>query len=362
MQPSDPERLVDDRAASGRQRPKLQENELGRLDGARITCGEALYIGEAYLRGCGIRDAAADAWLLFEFVTGMSRAHFLADRSVPFGEGVRREANQNGGCGRLPNECEGASPAKAAAIRYRSLLQRRGAHTPLQHLTGEQEFMGFPFYVDEHVLVPRQDTEVLVEEALRLLGAGCLAGQSGMTPEVCRQTGAGACRLRILDLCTGSGCIAVSLAKLGPDGLLIDASDVSAAALAVARRNVGRNHAAVHLICSDLFDHITGMYDMIVSNPPYICTEGIAGLDEEVRLHEPRLSLDGHEDGLYFYRRIAAEGGAFLKDGGFLLLEIGYDQAEAVEALLREAGFEETATVKDLAGLDRVVCARKPCA
>lgn len=329
----------------------MRPSDLERLVDARITCGEALRIGEVYLRGCGICDAAADAWLLFEFVTGMSRAHFLAERGALLEQITHREAIQNGGCALPPNEGEGALPQQAAAARYRDLLLRRGAHIPLQHLTGEQEFMGFPFYVSEHVLIPRQDTEILVEEALKRLRVG----------------------FRALDLCTGSGCIAVSLAKLGPDGaesqipeeaghvgVQIDATDISEAALAVARRNAKRNHAAVRLIQGDLFENVSGPYDMIVSNPPYIRTGVIAELDEEVRLHEPQLALDGHEDGLYFYRRIAGESSAYLKDGGFLLLEIGYDQSEAVEALLREAGFEEIRTVKDLAGLDRVVCARKP--
>lgn len=322
----------------------MRPSDLERLCDARITCGEALRIGEAYLQGCGICDAAADAWLLFEFVTGMSRAHFLAER--------------------------GALAQQAAAARYRDLLLRRGAHIPLQHLTGEQEFMGFPFYVNEHVLIPRQDTEILVEEALKRLP---IAKRFEMAAATCRRTQVRGRYFRVLDLCTGSGCIAVSLAKLGPDGaesqipeeagrvgVQIDATDISEAALAVACRNVKRNQAAVRLIQGDLFENASGLYDMIVSNPPYIRTGVIAELDEEVRLHEPQLALDGHEDGLYFYRRIAGESSAYLKDGGFLLLEIGYDQSEAVEALLREAGFEEIRTVKDLAGLDRVVCARKP--
>lgn len=359
----------------------MQRSDLERLCDARITCGEALRIGEAYLQGCGICDAAADAWLLFEFVTGMSRAHFLAERGALLEQAAHREAIKNGGCDLPPNAGEGALPEQAAAARYRDLLLQRGAHIPVQHLTGEQEFMGFPFYVNGHVLIPRQDTEILVEEALKCLRAGDsrspIAKRFEMAAALCRRTQVRGRYFRVLDLCTGSGCIAVSLAKLGPDGaesqrashfpeeagggVQVDASDISEAALAVARRNVKRNHAAVRLIRSDLFEAVSGPYDMIVSNPPYIRTEVIAELDEEVRLHEPQLALDGHEDGLYFYRRIAGESGAYLKDGGFLLLEIGYDQSEAVEALLREAGFEEIRTVKDLAGLDRVVCARKPC-
>lgn len=273
------------------------------------TVREALASGEQYLAGCGITDAAVDAWLLLEYVTGISRARFLAERELPM--------------------------EQEACKRYTELLRQRGGHIPLQHLTGEQEFMGFPFLVNSHVLVPRQDTETLVETALKWLRPG----------------------MRVLDLCTGSGCIAVSLWKLCP-GIAVDALDVSGDALAVARENGRRMGAQIGWIQSDLYEAVSQQYEMIVSNPPYIPTAVIAGLSEEVRLHEPYQALDGKEDGLFFYRRIIAGAAGHLKPGGLLLFEIGYDQAEAVSELLRAAGYRDIEVVRDLAGHDRVVISR----
>lgn len=284
------------------------------------TMQQALTLGESYLADRGIEDAPLDAWLLLEYVTGMSRARFLADRGFLLDEPDRE--------------------------RYLELLKKRGAHIPLQHLTGVQEFMGFPFRVNEHVLVPRQDTESLVEQALMRLRPG----------------------MAVLDLCTGSGCIAVSLAKLCP-GLRVDASDISQAALRVARANGQALDTSVNWIHSDLFENIpkkknteghpTGeTYDLIVSNPPYIPTNVIGTLAEEVRLHEPFKALDGREDGLYFYRRIVREARDYLRPGGFLLFEIGWDQAAEVSGFLEAAGYGEISVVKDLAGLDRVVSGR----
>ena len=305
---------------------------------------EALRYGEQYLRDCGIEDAASDAWLLLEFVTGIRRAFFLAER-----RSLMEEKSQE---------------------RYFGLLKKRGSHIPLQHLTGEQEFMGLPFLVNEHVLIPRQDTEILVEEALKRVQPG----------------------MRILDLCTGSGCIAVSIAKLAldivrqvktadfaqmngrhgntADGgepehtdsrriITVDGSDVSSEALAVAQENIRRLGAPVRLMQSDLFEQVTDSYDMIVSNPPYIRTSVIEELSEEVRLHEPYGALDGKEDGLYFYRRITEESTGYLNPGGWLLFEIGYDQAEDVTGMMQSAGFVDVQVYRDLAGLDRVVAGRR---
>ncbi len=345
-----------------------------------------LRLGEEYLAEREVADASVDAWLLLEYVTGLSRAQYLARAAEPPEHvcGTLRPTEDSGLRERKCSEDEektGMKPGSSKDVvqRYLELLERRGAHIPLQHLTGEQEFMGLPFLVNEHVLIPRQDTETLVEEALGRLRPG----------------------MRVLDLCTGSGCIAVSIAKLGaeyiarsalgdrkdgtadrekslaenaprtavggdPDAALrsvakgdgqrirVDASDVSPEALAVARENARRLGAQVFFIESDLFAEI-GEYDMIVSNPPYIRTAVIAELSEEVRQHEPALALDGSEDGLHFYREITRQSPAHLKDGGWLLFEIGYDQAEAVGALMAESGFAEIEVVRDLAGHDRVV-------
>lgn len=276
-----------------------------------VSLYEALKSGEAYLEKCGVADARIDAWLLMEYVTGISRALFLAER----GREMSRDDREV----------------------YQELLQKRGSHVPLQYLTGEQEFMGLAFRVNEHVLIPRQDTEILVEEAMKYLLPG----------------------MHILDLCTGSGCIAVSLAKLGPGKLRVDAADISGDALAVAAENARSLKAEVTFFQSDLFGKITDSYDMIVSNPPYIRTEVIERLSEEVRLHEPYQALDGKEDGLYFYRKIVNDSRAFLKKGGYLLFEIGYDQGNEVKKILADAGYGEIKIVKDLAGLDRVVTGRR---
>ncbi|MDD6662680.1 MAG: peptide chain release factor N(5)-glutamine methyltransferase [Lachnospiraceae bacterium] len=286
-----------------------------------MTYAQAVKEAEAFLADHGIADASVDAWLLFSFVTGVSRAMFLAERMQKMPE----EQHQ----------------------RYRELLEKRASHIPLQHLTGEQEFMGFSFLVNQHVLVPRQDTETLVETVLSYVKPG----------------------MRVLDLCTGSGCIAISMAKLC-DGLQVDAADISKEALAVAMENAARLEANVTFWQGDLFacHYLRGdteklpiaAYDCIVSNPPYIRTDVIKTLSEEVRLHEPYQALDGKADGLYFYRRIITEAHSYLTPGGHIFFEIGYDQGEAVKNLLLEDGYTEVEVRKDLAGLDRVVTGEYP--
>ena len=280
-----------------------------------MTYAQAVKDAETFLLEHEITDASVDAWLLFSYVTQISRAMFLAERTR-----------------QMPKE---------QYQRYQELLEKRASHIPLQHLTGEQEFMGFPFWVNQHVLVPRQDTETLVETVLLAVSPG----------------------MRALDLCTGSGCIAVSLAKLCP-GLMVDAADISEEALAVAMENAGRLEADVAFWQGDLFDchpvcrsmgagrgegseaRERGLqaaaYDCIVSNPPYIRTAVIETLSDEVRLHEPYQALDGKEDGLYFYRKIISEARGYLKPGGFLFFEIGYDQGEAVKRLLEEEVYIRT--------------------
>ena len=217
------------------------------------------------------------------------------------------------------------------------MVSRRKQRIPLQHLTGEQEFYGYPFYVNEHVLIPRQDTEVLVEEALKRKREG----------------------MKVLDLCTGSGCILLSILKNLKQGTGVGI-DISEQALEVARRNAKRLglEAATTFVLSDLFEKAQGPYDMIVSNPPYIETEEIAQLMPEVRDHEPRLALDGMSDGLYYYRSIVSQCRDYLKEDGALLFEIGAGQGAAVSELLKEAGFMSVQVIKDLAGLDRVVAGK----
>lgn len=293
-----------------------------------MTLRNAYAEGRERLRQARIPEADLDAWYLLEFVTGISRAVYYAD---PDRKLTSREFEQ-----------------------YENSLARREKRIPLQHITGEQEFMGLTFLVNEHVLIPRQDTEILVEEALKLLEKQDIPRQDG--------------HMRILDMCTGSGCILLSVlchAGRGPGNRQEEnrkiqgvGSDVSEQALETARENARRLGMEARFLQGDLFENVKGRFSMILSNPPYIRTAQIEALQEEVRLYDPRGALDGREDGLYFYRRITEESAAFLLPGGYLAFEIGYDQAEEVSALMRKAGYGEITVKKDLAGLDRVVLGR----
>ena len=275
------------------------------------TYASALRYGKKYLADRQIENSGGDAWYLMEYVWGIDRNYYFLHS-----DDIIEQKDEE---------------------RYRDLLQKRGSHIPLQHLTGTCDFMGLTFQVNDQVLIPRQDTETLVESALSRLKEGD----------------------RALDLCTGSGCIILSLEKLGP-GIRGLGADISAAALAVAKRNRDSLGLESDFCISDLFEGIEGVFDIIVSNPPYIASGKIPGLMEEVRGFEPLLALDGGVDGLDFYRRIVKDVRNFLKPGGWLGLEIGYDQREAVEDLLRGQGLEETETLRDLSGLDRTVWGRNP--
>lgn len=222
---------------------------------------------------------------------------------------------------------------------FRERVGRRARREPLQYIMGQTEFWSLPFKVVPAVLIPRADTEVLVEEALRL------------APE----------SRRILDVGTGSGVIAVALAHELPEAQ-VEAVDVSREALAVAEENAQLNGVAQRVDChwADMADLPPGPYDLIVSNPPYIETAELEKLMPEVRDHEPRQALDGGADGLICYRLLTTAARQRLVSGGWLVVEIGCDQATAVSALFSTAGFESVATRKDYAGLDRVVTARQP--
>ena len=291
-----------------------------------MTLRQLLEEGREELKKAGVADWALDARYLLMAAFDLDLASLL----------VKQERQI------LPG---GESEEKIH--RYRQMIGRRAERIPLQQILGEQEFMGFPFQVNEHVLTPRQDTETLVELVLR------------ERPDPSQS---------VLDLCTGSGCIALSLARLG-GYRRVWASDLSEEALKVAEENAkgllkdpAESKADFRLLKSDLFEGIPKeeRFDILTSNPPYIPTEVIEGLEPEVRDHEPRMALDGDEDGLKFYRILAAEAGGFLNPGGVIYLEIGWDQGAKVEELLRQAGFQEIRTVKDLAGKDRVVRAGWP--
>lgn len=224
---------------------------------------------------------------------------------------------------------------------FRALVVRRKADEPLQYLLGTANFMGLELLVTPAVLIPRFDTERLVEKALKLL-------------EDCEEPA-------VLDVCTGSGAIALALQQYKPKATVY-AGDLSSEALAVAMQNNTRCGLAVQFRQGNLlepFADLTGKLDLLASNPPYITTQEMGELPGDV-LQEPRLALWGGNDGLYFYRKITAEAGAMLKPGGWLIFEIGWTQGPAVEQLLKNAGFEQTEIIKDWQGLDRVVCGRKP--
>lgn len=270
-----------------------------------LTLKEALAKAVDKLQQMDVPDADIDAWYLLSYVTGLDRAAFFLHGEEPM--------------------------AEPDMIRYRDLVTKRGERIPLQHLTGEQEFMGLDFHVNEHVLIPRQDTECLVERVLPYVDGK-----------------------RVLDVCTGSGCIAIAIVKLGKP-FIVHGVDISEEALAVARQNATELNASVELFAGDLMTEIDGQYDVIVSNPPYIPPSVIEGLMPEVRLHEPMLALDGGQDGLEFYRRIAEQAVTRLAPNGRLFLEIGCEQAVNVAEILQKQGYREVQVFQDLAGKDRIV-------
>lgn len=263
----------------------------------------------ALLEDAGLEEAALDARLLLEHVCSTNRNDLLVhgDREVT--------AEQQ--------------------EQFFDAIRRRQARIPLQHITGVQEFMGLEFAVNEHVLIPRQDTEILVEEVMKDEYDGS----------------------RILDMCTGSGCILISLLHYSNwcRGVGVD---ISASALEVAEQNACKllpQEKRPTFIESDLFEKVEGTFDIIVSNPPYIRTAVINTLMPEVKEHEPMQALDGTEDGLFFYRKIVEEAPTYLNKGGRLYFEIGYDQGTEVSELMENAGFMQVRVIKDYAGLDRVV-------
>lgn len=273
------------------------------------TYNELLQTAREFLKKNGIADANLDAWYLLAHVFGINRADFVI----------------------LGNDIV----SRDKALCYKDLIEKRAQHIPLQYIIGEQEFMGLEFEINEHVLIPRQDTEILVEEVLK----------------VCKDKS-------LLDMCTGSGCIVISLSKLGSLKAAV-ASDISPKALQLAEKNAKKHTVKVDFILSDLFDRIVGKYDVIVSNPPYIKSEELKSLMPEVKNYEPTQALDGGLDGLIFYKRIISDIDRFLNPGGYVFFEVGYDQGVAVSKLLSGAGFIDINIKKDFSDLDRVVYAKK---
>ena len=347
---------------------------------------DVLNYGKKILKNAGIVEADLDAWYLFEEIFGISRAqYFLCARENIAGSTAQKMAAQE----QTGNSLESKNALDCVELwlkeklsAYENTLEKRASRIPLQQILGQQEFMGLTFFVNEHVLIPRQDTETLVELVL----------QEQKDKDI-----------SILDMCTGSGCIAVSLKKLGGYAH-VEGADISEEALKVAKRNSEEilenndvNNDAVNSRTeqiqnctnltnnqnkqdnseermvsevrrvsqtgvtfrrSDMFSSFRGteQFNVIVSNPPYIPSAVIEELEPEVRDHEPRGALDGTADGLYFYRILAEECAKHLTPGGHVYFEIGYDQGMVVKELLDNHGFKDTRVIQDLAGKDRVVC------
>ena len=271
-----------------------------------MTFRKTLEYGEKKLNEAGILEAKNDSWLLLATACHIDHTFYY----VHMDEELEEEQWS----------------------AFENLIRKRAERIPLQYITGEQEFMGILFHVNSNVLIPRQDTETLVEEALKIVRPG----------------------MKVLDLCTGSGCILISILKnvTGVEGF---GYDISKQALLVAKENARDIGVAATFERSDLFDNVTDSFDVIVSNPPYIKTEDLATLMPEVAQFEPIGALDGMEDGLHFYRKIIAESADYLNENGYLLFEIGCDQGESVSEMMRSAGFSDVQVIKDLARNDRVV-------
>lgn len=281
----------------------------------KLTYRQMCHNGAAILADAGITDAEYDSFALLEYITGMDRTAYILNGSKSVPEDI--------------------------AERYDAVIDRRSSHIPLQHITGQAWFYGRGFNVNSDVLVPRQDTEVLVSEALKVINA----------------------KDSVLDMCTGSGCIIITLALEKKLGRALGA-DISEAALKVASGNREKLGADdVTFVKSNIFSDINvnddELFDVIVSNPPYIATGEIETLTEEVRIHDPYIALDGLEDGLHFYREITQQSMNYIKSGGWLLYEIGCTQAHDVSDIMSEYGYSNIKVIKDLAGLDRVVIGQR---
>lgn len=279
---------------------------------------ELIKYGGNVLKEAGIEEYESDARLLAMYAFGLDYTGLLM-KSV---DDISKEDEE----------------------RYKKLINRRSTHYPCQYIIGTQDFMGYTFRVSENVLIPRPETEILVETALSL--------------------SENVSSIKALDMCCGTGCIGLSFAKnrkgMGHNDDRVILVDVSDAAIALTRNNMSDLKLECDIIQSDLFeDVIEEKYDIIMSNPPYISTKDIEELMEDVRAYEPRLALDGMEDGLFFYRRIIENLNTYLAYDGVVIFEIGYNQYEDVRALLVDAGFNKVDLKKDYAGLDRVVIAKR---
>ena len=272
-----------------------------------MTYREAIVLGEKNLQQADIADAKTDSWLLLAMACKIDHTYYYMHIDEEMSEEQVRE--------------------------FEVLIRKRAERVPLQYITGEQEFMGLTFHVNSNVLIPRQDTETLVEEALKVIKPG----------------------MKVMDMCTGSGCVLISILKNAHDVEGIG-YDISKQAINVAKENAKFNEVPAVFERSDLFeDVVENDFDVIVSNPPYIPTDVVATLMPEVSQFEPREALDGKGDGLYFYSKILEQCKNYMKQDGYILFEIGCEQGDAVSTMMRLAGFSEVRVIKDLARNARVV-------
>ena len=272
-----------------------------------MTYREAIVLGEKNLQQADIADAKTDSWLLLAMACKIDHTYYYMHIDEEMSEEQVRE--------------------------FEVLIRKRAERVPLQYITGEQEFMGLTFHVNSNVLIPRQDTETLVEEALKVIKPG----------------------MKVMDMCTGSGCVLISILKNAHDVEGIG-YDISKQAINVAKENAKFNEVPAVFERSDLFeDVVENDFDVIVSNPPYIPTDVVATLMPEVSQFEPREALDGKGDGLYFYSKILEQCKNYMKQDGYILFEIGCEQGDAGSTMMRLAGFSEVRVIKDLARNDRVV-------
>ena len=279
------------------------------MDREKYRLNEWCELGVNRLKKAEIEESELDAWYILEKITGLGRAeYFIHSEDII---------------------------EKDKAEEFFRLIERRSKRIPLSYVIGTRDFFGLTFKVNENVLIPEQETEILVEEVIK--------HSEGKT---------------VLDMCTGSGCIAISIALFGKP-LKVTASDISEKALEVAVENAKNLEVCeISFIQGDMFENITEKFDIIVSNPPYIETKVIDELMPEVRDYIPRLALDGDEDGLKFYRIISKEAVKKLNKNGRIFYEIGYNQSRAVASILLENGFTDVKIMKDYSGLDRIVMAK----
>lgn len=294
-----------------------------------MTYRDILQSSEEKLTAANVPDAKTDAWRLFEHFTGMSRGEYFLKQ------------NDTLGTEQVAEYCTGS---------FGDAIQKRVNHVPLQHIIGTQTFFGREFKVSADTLIPRFDTEIVVEKAINEVGDYCLKTRKNVE------------EIKLLDMCTGTGCILISMvSELGMSCGV--GTDISAGAITLAGENSDNNGTVdrTSFYRGDLFEALTGTgfndikFDVIVSNPPYIKSEDIKMLDTEVRDYEPGAALDGGEDGLLFYRRIVAESVGHITENGRLIFEIGCDEADDVMRIMISGGYKDIKVYKDLAGLDRVV-------